>query len=497
LRYADEAKTIAGMKLPGILRHRAAVIVATLLPSTFSVLSVAAEPPLADQAVAAMRKAAAYYRTIAAVRGGYVYYYSPDLSRRLGEGKAGPQEIWVQAPGTPTVGLAYLRAHAVTGDAFYLEAAREAAEALVYGQLASGGWQASIDFDPSGPRVQRYRNGKGRGDRNNSSLDDGITQNALRFLMHTDRALGFKHAAIHEAVEFARAALLAAQFPSGGFPQVWTKPVAAHPPVKASFPDYDWRTENRIKEYWDLPTLNDDLTSDVTRTLLDAAEIYREAKCRTAAVKLGDFLLLAQMPEPQPGWAQQYDTKMRPVWARKFEPPAMASRESMDAMAALLRIHGLTGDAKYLDPLPRALAWLKRSRLPDGKFARYYELKSNQPLYMTRDYQLTHDDSQLPEHYGWKVESRLEAIEAALAAAKARQPAPATPAATDADIRQIVQALDAEGRWISKFGGEMMVGQPKFQTGDPYLASAVFAKNLETLSDYLLRTRPGASSLRK
>ena len=455
-----------------------------------SAISIQAEAPLPDQAQAALRKAATFYRTKAAVHGGYVYYYSPDLSRRFGEGKAGPEEIWVQAPGTPTVGFAFLRAHAATGDAFYLDAARAAAEALVHGQLASGGWTASIDFDPQGPRVQKYRNGKGRGDRHNSTLDDGITQNALRFLMHADRALGFKHREIHDAVEVARAALLAAQFPSGGFPQVWTGPVPAHAPVQASYPDYDWRTENRLKEYWDLPTLNDGLAGNVARTLLDAGEIYRDQKCRTALIKLGDFLLLAQMPEPQPAWAQQYDTKMRPVWARKFEPPAIAGRETQDALETLLRVHALTGDAKYLAPFPPALAWLRRSLLPDGRLARYYELKTNVPLYMTEDYQLTHDDAHVPAHYGWKTEAEIEKLETALAAAKARKPVASPPPVAENEIRKLVGELDAEGRWISTFDGSMIVGQPKFAVGEKYLDSAVFARNVEALSAYLGRVRP-------
>ncbi len=32
---------------------------------------------------------------------------------------------------------------------------------LCYGQLASGGWTNSIDFDPQGEKVARYRNGRG------------------------------------------------------------------------------------------------------------------------------------------------------------------------------------------------------------------------------------------------------------------------------------------------------------------------------------------------
>ncbi|MEQ1852151.1 MAG: pectate lyase [Chthoniobacteraceae bacterium] len=447
--------------------------------------SLAEDAPLSQQAIATMKRAATFYRTKVATHGGYVYYYSPDLSVRLGEGKATAEQIWVQPPGTPTVGAAFLKAFGATGDAFYLDAAREAAEALVFGQLQSGGWQQCIDFDPRGSKAAQLRNGKSRG-RNHSTFDDGISQSALRFLMHADKALGFRHAGIHEASEVAREAVLAAQFPSGAFPQVWSGPVAPHPAVKANFPDYDWRTENRIKEYWDLPTLNDNLASAVLRTLEDAVAIYDDRRCRAAIAKLGDFLILAQMPEPQPGWAQQYDTKMRPVWARKFEPPAIAGRESEDAIETLLAVHRITGDAKYLEPIPRALAWLRRSLLPDGRLARYYELKTNQPLYMTRDYLLTHDDSAVPEHYGWKTSSKLGALENAYAAAKAGRPKPvASVAPAAAAVRQIVASLDAEGRWLSTYEGQGLTGQPKFKAGERFISSETFGANIEALAEFI------------
>ena len=349
----------------------------------------------------------------------------------------------------------------------------------------SGGWTQAIDFDPTGAKVSHYRNGKGRG-RNYSTLDDGISQSALRFLMHADRALGFKHAAIHEAERIARDALLAAQHPNGGFPQVWLGPAPQYPAMKATFPDYDWRTENRIKDYWDLPTLNDDLAGTVARVLEDGWVICKDERCRQALARLGDFLLLAQLPEPQPGWAQQYDRQMRPVWARKFEPPAVAGRESQDAIMTLLRVAAITGDAKYLEPIPRALAWLKRSQLPDGQLARYYELASNKPLYMTANYQLTHSDADLPKHYGWKTESRVEAIAQAFQAAKTRTTTPAPPTAVSGEqIAAILGDLDAEGRWVSTYGGEPLVGQPKFAPGTKFIAAEVFNRNLETLSDYV------------
>lgn len=67
-----------------------------------------------------------------------------------------------------------------------------------------------------------------------------------------------------------------------------------------------------------------------------------------------------------------------------------------------MRLYIRTGGRKYLAPIPRALAYLKASQLPDGLLARFYELKTNKPLYFTKDYQLTHDDSDVPTHYGFK-----------------------------------------------------------------------------------------------
>ena len=214
-----------------------------LLPCAFGASSLHAQPirsGLREEALQTLKKAASFYRGKAASHGGYVYYYSVDLKQRWGEGKASPDTIFVQPPGTPTVGMAYLNAYAATGDEFYLDAAREAARALVYGQLESGGWTQVIHFAPAG-RMGRYRNGQG-GSWNASSLDDGQTQAALQLLVRADRALDFEQAEIHEADRYGLDALLKAQFPNGAFPQVWTRPVELKPVVRARFPDYDWKT---------------------------------------------------------------------------------------------------------------------------------------------------------------------------------------------------------------------------------------------------------------
>ena len=54
-----------------------------------------AEERVSEAAVlAAIRKAATFYRTKVAVHGGYVYHYSLDLSQRWGEGLATPDQVW-------------------------------------------------------------------------------------------------------------------------------------------------------------------------------------------------------------------------------------------------------------------------------------------------------------------------------------------------------------------------------------------------------------------
>ena len=448
--------------------------------------------PSVDEARSAIDRAATFYREKVAVNGGYVYYYSLDFSRRLGEGVAGPTEVWVQPPGTPTVGEAFLDAYEATGSRAHLDSAIAAGKALVHGQIESGGWRNSIDFNPAGPRVDLYRNGKGSRDGMNfSTLDDDISQSALRFMMRLDEALDFEDATIHESVEYAMTRLLQAQFPNGAFPQGWTGPVEARPLKESRYPDYDWRTEGRIKNYWDQYTLNDGLAGSMTDTLIRAHRIYKDPRYLSALGKLGEFLLLAQMPEPQPAWAQQYGPDMQPIWARAFEPPAISGRESEDVMIALIKIAEYTGEERFLDPIVSAVKYLESSLLPDGRLARYYELENNKPLYMERSgkvYSLTNDDSNLPGHYGWKNPTQIDLIKQAYRAHLAGRSAVDViePHQIDPDqVDEIVENLDAEGRWVSEYDGELLVGQPKFQPGEKYLNSAVFADNVEVLMQFV------------
>ena len=123
---------------------RIALIASLLIASPL----LAADAPTKDEARDALRKAVAFYHKKAASHGGYVWRYSGDLKHREGEAIVGTTTVWVQPPGTPTVGEAFLEAYELTGDEACLEAARDAAAALLQGQIRSGGWHYSVDFDP-------------------------------------------------------------------------------------------------------------------------------------------------------------------------------------------------------------------------------------------------------------------------------------------------------------------------------------------------------------
>ncbi len=431
-----------------------------------------------DEVHAAMQRATEFMTSKVAVNGGYVYRVSEDLKQRQGEGKASATEVWVQPPGTPTVGLAFLRAWQATRDETHLKAARDCASALMHGQLESGGWTDRVDFDPNGKNADRYRNGKGRSKgRNYSTLDDDKTQSALRFLIELDRELKFEDAAIHESVAVALDSLLKAQFANGGFPQGWSKPVEPGVAVKASFPEYDWKTEGRFKNYWDFPTLNDGLAGTVTETLELAYQTYKDERYRDALIRFGDFLILAQLPEPQPAWAQQYNHQMQPIWARKFEPPSVVGSESQDVIETLLFLHRTTGEKRFLEPIPAAIAWLKRSQLPDGQLARFYELQTNRPLYFVKDtYELTYSDDNLPTHYGFKGKSKVDRLEKEYEsqvrgdAPKVRKP---NVKSLTRDAARILAELDDSGRWMK----------------DGQIESSIFARNMTELAEYLQATQ--------
>ena len=412
-----------------------------------------------EDAVKALQKAVSFYRSEAGCQGAYVYRVSADLKLREGEGKASKTTGWTEPPGTSFVGEAYVEAYRLTGEQFILDAALEVADALRKTQLVSGGWSDSLELGEGRGKYQ-YRVEKiSPKSRNYTTLDDDKTQSCLRFLMHLDEQLNFENQEIRDTLDYAFKKSLAVQYPNGAWPQKFSGPPNPDdfPVKKARYPE-TWSRTYPKQKYQHYYTFNDNSIADMMNVMLEAWRIYKDKKFLNSAIKTGDFYLLAQMPDPQPGWAQQYHPDMTPAWARKFEPASISGGESQGVMGALLEIYKATGDAKYLEPIPRALKYYQRSLRPDGNLARFYELKTNKPLYFTKDYELTYSDADMPTHYGFVINSKLDRIEKAWQKLKRTPVEKLNPESLPRtykmsksltrDARDAASSLDERGAWV-------------------------------------------------
>ncbi len=176
--------------------------------------------------------------------------------------------------------MAYLDAYHLTQEKRLLDAARRTADCLIRGQLHSGGWADSIDFEPDDRRRSAYRvdgltSSKAR---NVSTLDDDKTQSVVRFLARLDQTLSFEDRVLHEATRFALDSLVQAQFPIGAWPQGFTGPADPQTPVlSASYPE-TWSREFPKADYKGFYTLNDNTHVDTIRLMLLAHQIYRDER---------------------------------------------------------------------------------------------------------------------------------------------------------------------------------------------------------------------------
>jgi Pectic acid lyase len=461
--------------------------------------AAADDGPTRQEAVDALHRAIQFFREEISSRGGYIYLVSADLAKREGEGKVGPDTAWIQPPATPSVGMAYLEAYQLTDDPTLLEAAIETAIALVNGQLESGGWDNMIEFAPSERRRYAYRVDRHDNPgslRNTTTFDDDKSQSALRFLMALDHQLDFKNESIHEAVQYAQEAFLKAQYPNGAWPQRYREfpDPDEFPVVAASYPE-TWSRTFPHEDYKGFYTLNDNTIGDLITTLLVAYDTYGDARFLESAKRGGDFFLLARMPVPQPGWAQQYDREMHPAWARKFEPPAISGGESQGVMRTLMLLYNRTGDEEYLEPIPRALEYYRSSLRPDGRLARFYELHTNKPLYFTKEYELTYSDADMPTHYGFVVSSKLDSISDQYDRLRERGPQPTAPRTTvraprltarlSNQAREAIATLDDRGAWVED-------GRLRYHGADDdtrqIIDTRTFIDRLETLAQFIAAT---------
>jgi hypothetical protein len=314
---------------------------------------------------------------------------SVDLKERYGEAlyeEAKATEIWVQPPGTPSVGECFLCAYRITGEKQYLAAATDAALALAWGQRTVGGWDHRVDV----AHLEKESITAIRKD-GNCAFDDNITQGALSFLMSMDAVIDEPW--LSESIELGLRHMMNSQFENGAWPQWY--------PLRGGYHDHY--------------TFNDNTINDCINVMLKAHGIYGKNEYLQTAKRGGDFIILSQLPHPQSGWAQQYSHDLKPAWARSFEPPGICSAATIRNIRTLVDLYLYTRDDRYLEPIPSAFEWLDNSMIDENKWARLYEEGTNKPVYGDREdgNRLHHVYENISEFerksYAWQGDYGIEA----------------------------------------------------------------------------------------
>lgn len=349
------------------------------LATILVLLAVPAAPavePGRAAALDAMRRAARFMVDEVSTNGGHVWLYSADLSRQWGEAPARKSQIWVQG-GTVNMGEGFLDDWQATADPYFLTCAKQAANALVYGQHPLGGWHYFIDFDPPGLAqwyrdvfsdfkwgMEEYRHYYG-----NCTFDDSSTAGATRFLMRL--YLATLDPAYREPLDRALAFIRLAQYPNGGWPQRY--------PLRHEF------AHDNLPDYTSLHTFNDGVITENIALLVEAYERLGDERNLAAARRGMDFLIASQGPVGQAAWADQHGMDLQPAWARTHEHAGYMPRYTIQVIGALQKAWLFTGDRRYLKPIPAALDWLEKSALEifpggDVSLAARYEHGTNRPI---------------------------------------------------------------------------------------------------------------------
>jgi len=366
---------------------RSAVLAAALLAGTASATATVEQPspaPPSSRILEVMKRATRFMVEDVSTNGGYVWTYLPDRSRRWGELEARATQIWIQPPGTASMGHLFLDAYHATGDEYYYRAAESVAGALVFAQHPSGGWNYLADF--AGERSLRewydtvarnaWRMEEFQHHWDNATFDDSATAVSAKFLLRL--YVEKRDATYKRALDKALAFVLDSQYPIGAWPQRF--------PLKNEF------THHGQADYTSYLTFNDGVAGENIDFLVLCHQALDEPRLRDAITRGMAAFLVTQMGPPQPGWALQYTPDLQPAPARTYEPKALATHTTAANIELLMRFYRLTGDTRFLARIPDALDWLQALALPPGGGRRpgdthptFVELGTNRPLYVHRE----------------------------------------------------------------------------------------------------------------
>ena len=339
--------------------------------------------PGREATLATMKRASRFMTDEASVGGGYVWQYLPDFSRRWGELEASPTIIWVQPPGTATMGHLFLDAYHATNDEFYYEAAQAATDALIRGQHPSGGWNYVIDtagpdslrrwyetFGKNAWRMEEFQRYYG-----NATFDDAGTSEASQLLLrlYLEKRDRRYRAPLDRAIRF----VLDAQYPNGGWPQRYPRVADSGLHGHADYTGYI--------------TFNDDVAGENLEFLIFAYQTLGDRRLLDPIRRGMDIFLATQQPMPQPAWGlQHFSDTLKPAGARTYEPEAFATHTTATNLRSLMTFYRLTGERKYLARIPEALDWLDRVATPAALRAAgrthptFVRIGDDEPMYIHR-----------------------------------------------------------------------------------------------------------------
>ncbi len=368
-----------------------AILFLVIISSSAPALKAQSNSELKDRVISSMMKATSYFADSVSENGGYLSHYLPDFSRMWGEMEAYPSTIWVQDPGTVSMGNTFLDAYFATHDEYYYEQAKKAADALVWGQLPCGGWNYIINFagenstlnwyntiGKNGWRLEEFQHYYG-----NATFDDETTSGAAFFLLRfyltkTDPAYKVPLDKVINLV-------LKSQYPQGGWPQRY--------PLRHDF------NKDGDQDYTSFYTFNDNVIWQNIKFLVACYatlnfhdKYYKGGDSRLLdAIRRGmNFIFLAQTPKPFSGWGQQYRMDLTLAGARTYEPASLDPQYTAGNIEILLKCYEMTGDKRYLERIPDAIGWLKDAVLrKTGEkgiyvYAKFVDGKTGEPLYTHR-----------------------------------------------------------------------------------------------------------------
>jgi len=477
-----------------------AIAVMTSIPSF-------AAGPSGKEVDAAMKKATEFMMNTVSYNGGFVWYYAADMSEQWGEVPSRRTMIWVQDPGTVGVGRMFLEAYKKTGDAYYLDKTKEVANALIWGQHPSGGWHYFIDFDMTGVRDfydnvlskcwgwEEYYHYYG-----NCTFDDSVSSGVTHFFL--DLYMTTLDPAYRVPLIKALDFIIESQYPNGAWPQRY--------PLKYDYP------HDGHGDYTSFYTFNDSVIQDNIYLLLEAWQKLGDEAYRDAAHRGMDFVMLAQLPAPQAGWGQQYDTNMNSAPARAYEPASVMPGQTRACIYDLMNFYQITGNRKYLRGIPAAIEWLENSYLPKDHItadsrqgvthATFYELGTNRPLYAHREgtsiekgrYWVDYEPRNFPGHYGMQQRLDINRIktdfarinnlesDAAQQEYALKQVLPARTSSVDpAAVETLIKSMDSRGAWV----GEISIPNYKDVVNNPRrklqgISTRSYINNMRTMINY-------------